>query len=129
MRPAEFAQSRRATHRDAVGASDVAPSVTRMLRALDPDEPRPLTAYRVPWRVDRIYDRHPLITNVSLSPLDFVRVFIDRGAAATTEHWGQMAPGDTAEVCLCDADPEDTVVTLAWLRPDDGKEYLWRFVM
>ena len=112
-----------------VPASDVAPTVAGMLRALDPEEPRPSLAYRVPWHVDRIYDRHPLITNVSRAPLDFVRVFIDRGAAATTEHWGQMTPGDTAEVCLCDADPDDTVVTLAWFRPEDGEEYLWRFVV
>ena len=46
-----------------------------------------------------------------------------------TEHWGQMLPGETAELCLCDADPADTVVTIAWFRPDDGKEYVWRFVV
>lgn len=100
-----------------------------MLRALDPDESLPPTAYRVPWRVDRIYDRHPLVTNVGAVPLDFVRVFTDLGATAATEHWGQMPPGDTAELCLCDADPDRTVVTIAWFRPDDGEEYLWRFVM
>lgn len=100
-----------------------------MLRAIDPDEILPPLAYRVPWRVDRIYDRHPLITNAGSSPADFVRVFIDLGRSAATEHWGQMPPGDTAELCLCDAVPDDTVVTLAWFRPEDGEEYLWRFVM
>lgn len=100
-----------------------------MLRALDPDDRVPPLAYRVPWRVDRIYDGHPLVTNAGPAALDFVRVFVDRGVASTTEHWGQMTPGDTAELCLCDADPESAVVTLAWFRPDDGEEYLWRFVL
>lgn len=99
-----------------------------MLRALDPDESRPPIAYRVPWRVDRIYDRHPLITNAGVAAVDFVRVFTD-DATSVTEHWGQMPPGDTAELCLCDADPDTTIVTIAWFRPDDGEEYLWRFVM
>lgn len=99
-----------------------------MLRALDPDEPRPPLAYRVPWRVDRADERHPLVTNSSPVTLDFVRVFTDAGPS-TTEHWGQMPPGDTAELCLCDADPDSAVVTIAWFRPDDGEEYLWRFVM
>lgn len=83
----------------------------------------------MPWRVDRIYDRHPLITNAGARTLDFVRAFIDLGGATTTEHWGQMLPGETSELCLCDADPDNTVVTLSWFRPDDGEEYLWRFVM
>ncbi|WP_203579809.1 hypothetical protein [Microbacterium hibisci] len=100
-----------------------------MLRALDPDDPRPPLAYRVPWRVDCLYDRHPLVTNAGAVALDFVRVFVEHGSMSTTEHWGQMPPGDTAELCLCEAEPDDTVVTLAWFRPDDGAEYLWRFVM
>lgn len=100
-----------------------------MLRALTSDESLPPRAHRVPWRVDRIYDRHPLVTNSGPVPLDFVRAFISLRAMPTTEHWGQMLPGETAELCLCDADPDDTVVTLAWFLPEDGQEYLWRFVM
>ena len=100
-----------------------------MLRALESDEPSPPHAYRVPWRVDEVDDRHPLVTNASRLPLDVVRVFVDAGAASLTEHWGLMPPGDTAELCLCDADPGCTIVTIAWLRPDDGEEYLWRFQM
>ncbi|WP_040569100.1 hypothetical protein [Microbacterium yannicii] len=100
-----------------------------MLRALGPDDSRPLPAYRVPWRVDGIYDRHPLVTNAGSAPLDFVRVFIDLGRASATEHWGQMPAGDTAEICLCDADPGESIVTIAWFRPEDGEEYLWRFAM
>lgn len=100
-----------------------------MLRAVDPHEPPPPVAYRVPWRVDRADARHPLITNAGAAALDFVRVFLDLGRAAATEHWGQMLPGDAAELCLCDADPDAAVITLAWFRPEDGDEYLWRFVM
>lgn len=100
-----------------------------MLRALQPDDPPPPPAYRVPWRVDQVYDRHPLVTNAGPAAVDFVRVFIDLGIGSTTEHWGQMPPGDTAELCLCDADPDDASVTIAWFRPDDGEEYLWKFVM
>jgi len=100
-----------------------------MLRALDPDEPPPPLAYRVPWRVDQVYDRHPLVTNVGPAAVDFVRVFVEHGAGSATEHWGLMPPGDTAELCLCDADPDATTVTIAWLRPDDGEEYLWKFLV
>jgi hypothetical protein len=100
-----------------------------MLRAIGPDESLPAPAYRVPWRVDQVDDRHPLVTNASAAPLDFVRVFVDLGGTSTTEHWGQMPPGDTAELCLCDADPDTATVTIAWFRPDDGGEYLWKFVL
>ncbi|MCC2034164.1 hypothetical protein [Microbacterium allomyrinae] len=100
-----------------------------MLRAIDPDEPRPTSAYRVPWRIDQVYERHPLIINVGPAAVDFVRVFVDLGRRSTTEEWGQMLPGDTAEVCLCDADPAGGLVTIAWFRPEDGVEYLWRFAM
>jgi len=100
-----------------------------MLRALDPDEPALPLAYRVPWRVDRSDGLHPLVTNCGPVPVDFVRVFVDLGPVCATEHWGQMLPGDTGELCLCDADPDDAIVTIAWFRPDDGREYLWRFVM
>lgn len=100
-----------------------------MLRALDPDEARPPTAYRVPWRVERLDPRHPLVTNDSGAPVDFVRVFVDSGRAAATEHWGQMLAGDTAELCLCDADLDEVLVTIAWFRPEDGVEYVWRFTM
>lgn len=100
-----------------------------MLRALDPDDPRPPSAYRVPWRVDRVYDRHPLVTNAGPSAVDVVRVFVDHGTRSATEHWGLMPAGDTAELCLCDAEPDETTVTIAWFRPDDGEEYLWSFVI
>jgi hypothetical protein len=100
-----------------------------MLRALDSDEPRPPLAYRVPWRVDRVYDRHPLVTNAGPAAVDLVRVLIDHGSGSATEHWGRMPAGDTAELCLCDADPGDTTVTIAWVRPENGVEYLWNFAM
>lgn len=98
-----------------------------MLRVLD-SEDLP-SAYPVPWRVDRVYDTHPLVTNDSASAVDFVRVFVDSGRfAPETEFWGQMLPGETAELCLCEHDPEDVVVTLGWFRPETGVEYIWRFV-
>lgn len=101
-----------------------------MLRPLEPDEFRPPPAYRVPWRVDRAYGTHPLVTNVSGSAVDFVRVFVDgERVTVATQLWGQMLPGETAELCLCDLDQDDAVVTLAWFRPETGVEYLWRFVL
>ncbi|MFE5410508.1 hypothetical protein [Microbacterium sp. NPDC056569] len=99
-----------------------------MLRALDPDDPFPPPAYRVPWRVDRADRRHPLIMNASSSAVDFVRVFADDGPPSTTEHWGQMVPGESAELCLCTVDSDGAIVTIGWFRPEDGNEYLWRFV-
>lgn len=101
-----------------------------MLRALEPDEFRPPPAYRVPWRVDRVYGTHPLVANVSDTALDFVRVFVDgERVTVATQLWGQMLPGETAELCLCDLDQDDVVVTLAWFRPETGIEYVWRFVL
>lgn len=40
-----------------------------------------------------------------------------------------MLPGDRAQLCLCDFDPTDTVVTIAWFRPATGDEYVWRFTV
>lgn len=99
-----------------------------MLRAVDPEEP--FSAYLVPWRVERVYETHPLVTNDSDAAVDFVRAFIDSaGLAPETAFWGQMLPGETAELCLCDHNPGDVVVTLGWFRPETGVEYVWRFVV
>jgi hypothetical protein len=38
-----------------------------------------------------------------------------------------MLPGESAELCLCACDPDDVVATIAWFRPEDGGEYVWRF--
>lgn len=102
-----------------------------MLRALNPPGHRdPTPSYRLPWAVNRLFDSHPLVTNTGAAPVDFVRVFThSRSGVATTEHWGQMLPGESVELCLCDADLDDTIITLAWFRQEDGAEYVWRFVM
>jgi len=103
-----------------------------MLKALNPPQERPRRppAYRVPWAVERVFETHPLVINAGEQPVDFVRVFTQPAAAAgTTEHWGRMLPGETAELCLCDVDLADAVVTIAWFRPDDEAEYVWRFVV
>jgi hypothetical protein len=98
-----------------------------MLHALEPSE---LHAYRVPWRVDREHGTHPLVTNSSDAPLEVVRAFIDVGhRVRETQQWGRVAVDETVELCLCDHDPSEAIVTLAWFRPRDGVEYLWRFVL
>lgn len=89
-------------------------------------EPDPSLSYRVPWRVDRLSDTHPLIVNDGDEPLDFVRVFRSDG---TTEQWGRLLPGETVDLCLCDTDLDAVVVTLCWFRRTTGVEYTWRFVM
>ena len=38
-----------------------------------------------------------------------------------------MMPGESAELCLCALDPDDCIVTVAWFRPHDGREYVWRY--
>ncbi len=99
-----------------------------MQRVLDPEDHS--SAYPVPWRVDRVYDTHPLITNDSGSAVDFVRVFLDSALSRPeTAFWGQMLPGETVELCLCDHDVADVVVTVGWFRPETGVEYVWRFVV
>jgi hypothetical protein len=98
-----------------------------MLRALDPVETQ---AYRVPWRIDRTHGTHPLITNAGPAPLELVRAFIAVGQRShETQRWGRVATGETVEICLCEHDPADVIVTIAWFRPEDGVEYVWRFVL
>jgi hypothetical protein len=99
-----------------------------MLRALEPEEGRPRSAYRVPWWVDRREPEHPLVTNVGADCADFVRIFLhERGRPPEMELLGMVVPGESFEVCLCDTDPHQVVTTIAWYRPDDGREYVWRF--
>lgn len=90
-------------------------------------------AYHVPWRVERLHDSHSLVINAGSTPLDVVRVFVHLGDSARgtqrveTHLWGGMMPGESAELCLCALDPADCVVTVAWFRPEDGREYVWRY--
>ena len=69
-----------------------------MLRIVTDADCPPPAAYRVPWRIEHIYDAHPLVVNDSTAAADFVRVFV--------------------------ASPSSTI---AWFRPEDGAEYVWRF--
>jgi hypothetical protein len=99
-----------------------------MLHALDAEDPR--SAYPVPWRVHAVYDTHPLVTNESTSAVDFVRVFVAAGRSdVETELWGRMLPGETVELCLCDRDPAEVLITLGWFRSETGVEYIWRFTV
>ena len=88
------------------------------------------TAYPVPWTVDRSDPAHPVVTNSDSHPADFVRLFHeDADGEGRTDLWGEVQPGESLEVCLCAADRDDTVVTVAWFRRVDGLEYVWRFVV
>jgi len=101
-----------------------------MLRPVDPSDVPPPAAYRVPWHVSREDPAHPVVTNRSPEAADFVRVFRgDRGGHETTQLWGQVLPAERMELCLCSADLDEVVVTLAWFRQTDGLEYVWRFVV
>lgn len=94
-----------------------------MLQFLEGESPHP---YRVPWRVDRVHDSHPLITHRGTEPADFVRMFRSDGP---DEYWGRVVPGDTAELCLCDGDLDSLTITLSWFRAGTDLEYVWRFVV
>lgn len=108
-----------------------------MLRAVDPTEQPPPPAYRVPWRVVRSDASHPVVINDGQDAADFVRVFLESEGPSErtqlpserTQLWGQVLPAEEIELCLCAADQNEAVVTLAWFRPADGLEYLWRFVV
>jgi len=101
-----------------------------MTRSPDPRSPRfAEPAYPVPWTIDRRDRTHPLVTNGG-GEIRFVRVFARTSAdPGRTQLWGHVRAGDQMEVCLCDSDVDDTVITLAWFRPEDGLEYVWRFVV
>lgn len=99
-----------------------------MLRPIHPSETPPPPAYRVPWSIQRDDVRHPVIANRSAESADFVRVFRDDRPADGTQLWGQVLPAEDIELCLCEADLDDVIVTLAWFRPTDGLEYVWRFI-
>lgn len=99
-----------------------------MLRPIDPSETPPPAAYRVPWLVQRADPVHPVVINASTESADFVRAFRDDQGGDGTQLWGQVLPSENIELCLCAADLDEVVVTLAWFRPTDGLEYVWRFV-
>lgn len=82
--------------------------------------------YRVPWQVERVSDAHARVCNDGREPADFVRIFF---SDARTQHCGSMLAGDAVEICLCDVDLDEVVVTVCWFRRDTGVEYAWRFVM
>ena len=100
-----------------------------MLRPIDPSETPRSHAYRVPWLITRSDPSHPVVSNGSAESADFVRVFRDDQSSESTQLWGQVLPSEDIELCLCAADLDEVVVTLAWFRPTDGLEYVWRFVV
>lgn len=101
-----------------------------MLTPIGPEDPPTPTAYPVPWRVRRADREHPVIANLGAEPADFVRVFVeDDSPDERTELWGQVAPGEGVELCLCTVNLDEAVITIAWFRPSDGVEYLWRLVV
>ena len=111
-------------------ASDAVSSVARMLRPVDPAEVPPPAAYRVPWHVVRDDSAHPVVINHGAETADFVRVFRDDASGhERTQLWGQVLPAEQIELCLCAANLDEVVVTLAWFRQTDGLEYVWRFVV
>ncbi|WP_460801739.1 hypothetical protein [Microbacterium sp. GXF6406] len=99
-----------------------------MLRPIDPTDIPPPPAYRVPWRIVRTDPAHPVVSNDSAESADFVRVFRSDPGECSTQWWGQMLPTENMELCLCTADLDQVVVTIAWFRPSDGQEYVWKFV-
>jgi hypothetical protein len=99
-----------------------------MLRFIDPSQTPPDGAYRVPWRIRRGDPHHPVVINDGAESADFVRVFRDDLRSDSTELWGQVLPSEEIQLCLCAADLDEVVVTLAWFRPTDGLEYVWRFI-
>jgi len=100
-----------------------------MLRPIDPSDLPAPAAYRVPWVIRRDEPRHPIVVNGSAESADFVRLFRDDQRNEGTKLWGQVLPSEDIELCLCAADLDDVVVTLAWFRPADGLEYVWRFIV
>lgn len=101
-----------------------------MLRPIDPTEQPSPPAYRVPWHIVRTDPVHPVVVNESRDAADFVRVFRDDDQSADqSQLWGQVLPSERIELCLCAADIDRVVVTLAWFRQADGLEYVWRFVV
>ena len=109
-------------------ASAAVHTVAAMLRFTDPSQTPPNNAYRVPWRIRRSDPLHPVVVNGSAESADFVRVFRDDLRNDSTGLWGQVLPSEDIQLCLCEADLDEVVVTLAWFRPTDGLEYVWRFV-
>jgi len=79
--------------------------------------------------VRRADPAHPVVINGSAESADFVRVLLDDPSRENTQLWGQVLPSEDIELCLCGADLDDAAVTIAWFRPADGLEYVWRFVV
>lgn len=100
-----------------------------MLLPIGPVHTPPPVAYRVPWSIRRTDPSHPVVTNDSAESADFVRIVRDDGGGEGIQLWGQVLPSEDIELCLCATDLDEVIVTLAWFRPTDGLEYVWRFVV
>lgn len=101
-----------------------------MLHSTDPPQPPLTTSYGVPWVVTRKDPAHPVVMNAGIEPVDFVKVLrSDASSVDLVDLWGQVLPAESIEMCLCDSDLDDVVVTIAWFRQRDGLEYVWRFVV
>ncbi|MGO1507564.1 MAG: hypothetical protein ACTHW5_05905 [Microbacterium sp.] len=100
-----------------------------MLRPIEPSQTPPPVAYRVPWSIRRADPSHPVVTNDGAESADFVRIVRADQSGEVAQLWGQVLPSEDIELCLCAADLDEVVVTLAWFRPLDGLEYIWRFVV
>jgi len=101
-----------------------------MPHPIEPTQPPPTAAYGVPWAISRTDRTHPVVLNAGPEPVDFVKVMrSDASPAHLVDLWGQVLPAETIELCLCDSDLDDVVVTIAWFRQTDGLEYVWRFVV
>jgi len=101
-----------------------------MLHSIEPPQRPPAIAYCVPWVVTRGDRAHPVVMNAGREPVDFVRVLrMDAAQNELVDLWGQVLPTETVELCLCESDIDDVVVTIAWFRQLDGLEHVWRFVV
>jgi len=101
-----------------------------MLHSIDISQPAPPTAYCVPWVVTRGDRTHPVVMNAGKEAVDFVKVLrTDAQDGRLVDLWGQVLPTETIELCLCDSNVDDVVITIAWFRQRDGLEYVWRFVV
>lgn len=99
-----------------------------MLRALDPDDPPTVRAYRVPWRIDRTREPTLVLSNIGNEPLHGVRLSLHGDGSVIFGADSRVPPGGhaifRASGCLTPA----SIVTLRWFRPDET-EYLWRIAL
>lgn len=88
--------------------------------------PRPVTAYRVPFHVERPGPGRLRLVNAGAETVSRVLLLVHGPGLVDADPIGALAPGEAVEARVRGRDLAlATSIVVRWFR-EDGDEYLWR---